>query len=78
MPHLVHTLRIGDPPEGVPVVIAHQRTVWQALEAELQEFIRKSDYQYTGEPIGEERDAWRRAFRLLAGWELGQHLQDGR
>ena len=30
-----------------------------------------------GEPIGEERDAWRRAFRLLAGWQSGQHLRRG-
>ena len=75
MPHLVQTLEVGDPADGIPPVIERQQQVWQNLEAELQEFIRKSDYQFTGEPIGEERDAWRRAFRLLAGWQSGQHLR---
>ena len=73
--HLVQTLDIGDPADGIAPLIARQKIVWSALEAELQEFIRKNDYQYTGEPSGEERDAWRRAFRLLAGWETGQQLR---
>ncbi len=75
VPHLVGTLNIGDPPEGIPVLVARQKAVWSGLEAELQEFIRKNDYQFTGEPSGDERDAWRRAFRLLAGWESGQQLR---
>jgi hypothetical protein len=75
MPHLVQALEAGDPAEGIPFLAAHQQQAWQNLEAELQEFIRKSDYQFTGEPIGAERDAWRRAFRLLAGWQFGQHLR---
>ena len=75
LPHLVMALDSGDPPGGLPVLIAHQQQGWQRLGAELGEFIRKSDYQFSGEPIGEERDAWRRAFRLLAGWQAGQHLE---
>lgn len=75
VPHLVQTLQSGDPPGGLGVLVDHQRRRWEGLESELQEFIRKSDYQFSGEEIGAERDAWRRAFRLLAGWELGQQLQ---
>ena len=75
VPHLVQTLDIGDPPEGIPALIGRQKAVWSGLEAELQEFIRKNDYQFTGEPSGEERDAWRRAFRTLAGWASGQQLR---
>ena len=75
LPHLVMALDSGDPPGGLPLLIAHQQQGWKRLEAELGEFIRKSDYQFSGEPIGEERDAWRRAFRLLAGWQTGQHLE---
>ncbi len=73
--HLVQTLEVGDPAGGIPTLIERQREVWQGLEAELAEFIRKNDYQFTGEPIGEERDAWRRAFRILAGWQFGQELR---
>ena len=75
VPHLVATLDTGEPAGGVPIVVERQLTIWRQLEAELQEFIRKNDYQFTGEPIGAERDAWRRAYRLLAGWQLGQDLR---
>ena len=37
------------------------------LSGELQEFIRKSDYRYAGEPPGDERDAWIRAVQLWVG-----------
>ena len=73
--HLVQGLDAGDPAAGIPVMIERQQAVWQKLDVELQEFIRKNDYQFTGERTGEERDAWRRAFRLLAGWQSGQHLR---
>jgi len=75
--HLVGAFEIDEFEAGGAFLTQHQQHVWQALEAELQEFIRKSDYQHAGEPIGEERDAWRRAFRLLAGWQSGQHLRRG-
>lgn len=75
LPHLVQTLESGEPAGGLPPLIERQKEVWRSLESELGEFIRKSDYQFRGEPIGEEGDAWRRAFRLLAGWQAGQHLR---
>ena len=74
LPHLVGALDGGAPPEGIPVLLAHQQQAWQQLQAELEAFIRKSDYQAADEPIGGERDAWRRAFRLLSGWQSGQDL----
>ncbi len=72
--HLVQTLDAGDPAGGIPTLIERQREVWQGLEAELAEFIRKNDYQFTGEPIGYER-------RLAASFpyprrlKFGQHLR---
>jgi hypothetical protein len=36
-----------------------------ALQAELQELIRKNDYRFRGEPWGAESDAWRRALRKI-------------
>jgi hypothetical protein len=35
------------------------------LFAELEEFVRKNDYRFRGEPWGLERDAWRRALLRL-------------
>ena len=44
-----------------------QRSVWQRLLADLDEFIRKSDQRFRDEPFGEERDAWRRALAAISG-----------
>jgi hypothetical protein len=37
------------------------------LLAELKEFMRKSDYRYTGEPMGGEGDSWMRAVAWVTG-----------
>ncbi|WP_029215605.1 DUF6062 family protein [Kallotenue papyrolyticum] len=53
---------------GFAVVQEHQTRAWQQLEHELEEFARKHDYRNAGAAMTEaERDAWRRALRLLAG-----------
>jgi hypothetical protein len=36
-----------------------------ALQAELEEIIRKNDYRFRGEPWGAEKDAWLRALQKL-------------
>jgi hypothetical protein len=65
--HFRQTLaRAGSPSQSSPLVEAQQQ-VWQRLEAELAEFIRKKDYRFKDEPFGPERDAWRRALAALAG-----------
>ncbi|MGD8624187.1 MAG: DUF6062 family protein [Anaerolineae bacterium] len=56
----------GSPSQSRPLVEAQQQ-VWQRLEAELAEFIRKKDHRFKDEPFGPERDAWRRALAALAG-----------
>ena len=65
LPHLLTAIDKGG--AGLPALAAHQAQAWDRLENELNEFARKSDYQYSGEPITTERDAWRRALRLLSG-----------
>lgn len=65
LPHLLAAIDKGG--SGLAPLLAHQEQAWRQLEHELDEFSRKSDYQYSGEPITSERDAWRRALRLLAG-----------
>ena len=39
----------------------------QSLLAELSEFIRKHDYRFTGEGMGEEGTSWIRAIEMVAG-----------
>jgi len=48
-----------------------QLTIWARLEAELDEFIRKQDHNFTGETSGPESDSWSRALDLLSGsWRV--------
>ena len=39
----------------------------QELADQCAEFVRKSDYRHNDEPMGEERDAWRRAAYKMGG-----------
>ena len=40
------------------------------LLVELKEFMRKSDYRFTGEPMGQEGDSWSRAVAWVTGVSL--------
>lgn len=44
-----------------------QIAIWQCLTAELDEFIRKQDHRFAGEPLGDERTAWSRVVDLVSG-----------
>jgi hypothetical protein len=52
-------------------LIDAQVAIWQALEADLAEFIRKTDYRFRHEKFGAERDAWERAIALTSGAQPG-------
>ena len=70
LPHLQQALRLRSTERARATLLAHQVASWHNLELHLEEFIRKSDYRYTGteQPTEEERAAWKRALRLLTGW----------
>ena len=66
--HLASTLAAADSAMARDLA-ARQAAMWRRLEAELDEFIRKHDYRFTGEGLTEaERDIWRRALALTSGW----------
>ena len=44
-----------------------QRTIWERLDQQLGEVIRKNDYRYHDEPWGDEAGAWLRVVAALAG-----------
>jgi hypothetical protein len=69
LPHLRQALaRLRDEATFEALVNA-QRAIWQRLEADLSEFIRKSDYRFRGEPWGTESDAWLRGVAAISGSE---------
>ena len=51
----------------VRALVAGQRSVWERLHGELEEFIRKSDHRSRDEPFGAEKDAWIRALEGVSG-----------
>lgn len=49
------------------------------LAADLAELLRKFDYRYSREPMGKEKDAWRRAMAKISGiaaWERDELNRD--
>ena len=46
---------------------AIQTDIWTRLRAELNEFMRKSDFHNVGEVMGAEGSSWRRAVARLGG-----------
>lgn len=67
LPHLRFALARPRAGRSYKALLAVQREAWTALMAELDEFIRKNDYRFRHEPMGEERDAWLRALDVIVG-----------
>jgi hypothetical protein len=53
--------------ENFAALVEAERIKCEELRAELKEYLRKLDYQYTSESRGEEQDSWRRVVELLVG-----------
>ena len=67
LPHFRLVLgEIHDPAQQNRLV-SFQMSHWKKLKAELSEFIRKNDFNYAHEAMGEEADSWQRAIRQLCG-----------
>jgi hypothetical protein len=67
LPHLRQTLEhVQDVTVSKSLLDLHRGKL-ERLRYELEEFIRKNDYQLIGEGFGEERDAWLRAIAMVAG-----------
>jgi hypothetical protein len=73
LPHLRAALRQTTDANSFTQLQAAQCAIWERLTAELDEFIRKQDHQFTDEPVGAERDSWSRAVLLISS-----HPQLGR
>ena len=66
LPHLRLVLGRGTSADTRARLVALQMGVWQRLDGELAELIRKFDYRFAREPVGAEADAWMRAVAALA------------
>lgn len=65
--HIARLIAHGTTHTHLPAFLTAQQEHLQALQAELQEFIRKLDYRFAREPYGSEADAWQRVVALFVG-----------
>lgn len=67
VPHLNMAVSVHPDHPNLPALLDQHITKMEALRGELQEFIRKHDYRFRREPMGDEGTAWRRSIELLVG-----------
>jgi len=67
LPHLVETIERIDDPEKLRRLLEPQITRYREMIADLNEYIRKRDHRFKGEPFGPEGDVWLRAMNAVVG-----------
>jgi len=67
VPHLYLAVSLHPEHPNLPALFNQQLAKMEALRIDLQEFIRKQDYRFRKEPMGDEGTAWRRSIELLTG-----------
>lgn len=65
--HLRQALDSGFPAAAKARLLAIQQELWARLQRDLAEYIRKNDYRFADEPMGEEGTSPRRAIEQMAG-----------
>ena len=73
LPHLRGVLRLITDQETYETLVRTQGAIWRELLAQLNEAIRKSDYRFLDEGLGEEGKAWLRALGVIAGAQEDLH-----
>lgn len=67
LPHLYLAVAIEPNHPHLPELFKLQATKIQEVRAGLLEFVRKHDYRFREEPVGDEGSAWLRSIELLTG-----------
>ena len=70
--HFEVVWEIVQAPNDRRLILEVQRKAARSLLLDLWEHVRKHDDRYRHEPKGPERDSWRRAILLTAGWRSGE------
>jgi hypothetical protein len=67
LPHLRLALDVKSRAAAKASLLAIQQAIWTQLQGDLAEYIRKNDYRFTAEPMGDEGTSPRRAIEQIAG-----------
>jgi hypothetical protein len=68
-PHLRRALELTQNTVVLEILLTLTREKHDEVRQELREFIRKHDYRFQHEPIGDEKYSWKRAINLIVGAE---------
>ncbi|MCL5676741.1 MAG: DUF6062 family protein [Firmicutes bacterium] len=74
LPHLAGCLEQEGLEAEKAELVAMEKVKLEALQADLQELIRKFDYRFSHEPKGREAGSWRQAMAKISGTK---HLNQG-
>jgi len=67
LPHFRAVLREAEDGGTLDYLVQAQARKLHDLSRELKEYLRKHNYQYSHEPMGREKDSWRRTLRAFVG-----------
>jgi hypothetical protein len=67
LPHLRRALVVARTPDAFSFLQESAKPKLAALQADLDEFIRKYDHRFNKEEWGDERDSWQRAIAWVVG-----------
>ena len=67
LPHLRQALDQGGQHTAKAALLSLQQEIWAALQRDLAEYIRKNDYRFADEEMGDEGTGPRRAIEGMAG-----------
>jgi hypothetical protein len=70
LPHFCQVLARVSRADVFQALVSVQRDLWARLEAQLSESIRKSDYRFSDEALGDEAGSWLRALAAMSGARL--------
>lgn len=73
--HFRQVLAEGLPGPALTALVAAQQTVWQRLHEQSEEFIRKNDHRFRGEPFGVEEDVWQRSLAAVSGAPIRSYVK---
>ena len=68
-PHLHQGLEMTSEQHVIEFLVTFSKEKLTGIREELKELIRKNDYRFQHEPVGEEKDSWKRAISLIVGSE---------
>lgn len=75
--HVQRALKQTRDPQAATALIEIQTAIWSRLHGELNEFMRKSDFNHADEAMGAEGSSWLRTLARISGEKGVFGLQNG-